>query len=100
MKLKMTSSVTGLRNEMELPIKQREYRAWRKEWPQRKVEEAFPNLTDEQQTFLIMGATREEMHYVFGIPESEGGKGLGDFPPDKEQWLASLGARGAKTKPT
>lgn len=97
MKLKKTSNVTGLRNEMELPIKQREYQAWRKEWPQRKVEEAFPTLTDEQQTFLIMGATREEMHYVFGIPESEGGKGLGDFPPGKEEWLASL-SRAIKPK--
>lgn len=90
MKLKKTSSLTGLHHEMDLPITQRAYRAWLKEWPQRKVEEAFPSLTAEQQTFLVMGATREEMHYTFGIPESEGGKGLGDFPPDKEEWLASL----------
>jgi hypothetical protein len=92
-KLKKTSSLTGLRHEMDLPITQRAYRAWRKEWPQRKTEEAFPNLTDEQLNFLILGATREEMHYIFGIPESEGGKGLGDFPPGKDEWLESLGNR-------
>lgn len=64
MKLAYVSQLSGKINEMDLPITEEEFLAWRESG--QLIQDAFPQLTPSQREFLLTGSTDEEWDSAFG----------------------------------
>ncbi|QGJ95029.1 hypothetical protein SEA_REDWATTLEHOG_168 [Gordonia phage RedWattleHog] len=73
MKITKVSALSGKTNEMDLDITEDRLLAWQNaadDDPNRFVQHAFPDLTDDEREFLITGVTQEEWDATFP-PEEE-----------------------------
>lgn len=71
MKITRRSIISNKEREMDLPVTEEQYAAWRRGV---LVQDAFPQLDSEQREFILSGITPDEWDAAFprGDNESEG----------------------------
>lgn len=63
MKITRTSLISGITRTLNIPCTPEQY----KDWEQGTlIQNAMPNLTDDQREFIISGASTEEWNDYFG----------------------------------
>ena len=60
------SIISGIKRDMDLPVTQEQYYRYKSGW---YVQDAFPNLSDDEREFIISGVTAEEWSNTFGDEE-------------------------------
>ncbi|HCU81363.1 MAG TPA: hypothetical protein DGN60_09415 [Chloroflexi bacterium] len=60
------SIISGINRDMDLPVTQEQYDRYKSGW---YVQDAFPNLSDDEREFIISGVTAEEWSNIFGDEE-------------------------------
>jgi hypothetical protein len=67
-KFRKQSLFTGKMNEMELPLTEEEFQAGMRLWKEDglHIQNAFPQLDDDQREFFLTGATPSEWNDAFG----------------------------------
>jgi|TARA_R100000455_G_C6249780_1_gene106694 hypothetical protein len=60
------SIISGIKRDMDLPVTQEQYDRYKSGW---YVQDAFPNLSDDEREFIISGVTAEEWSNTFGDEE-------------------------------
>ena len=60
------SIISGIKRDMDLPVTQEQYDRYKSGW---YVQDAFPNLSDDEREFTISGVTAEEWSNTFGDEE-------------------------------
>ena len=60
------SIISGIERDMDLPVTQEQYDRYKSGW---YVQDAFPNLSDDEREFIISGVTAEEWSNTFGDEE-------------------------------
>jgi hypothetical protein len=68
------SSLTGKENSMEISLTPAEYREWARLEAERTrplVQDAFPQLSDDEREFIITGITPEEWNEFMGSDDDE-----------------------------
>ena len=63
MRITKTSPVTGKVNHMEIDITPEQHMAWMKG---ELIQDAMPNLTNDEREFIMTGYTKEDWEYLFG----------------------------------
>jgi len=66
MKVTRTSSFTGVTRTLDLPISEADLRAWNGGM---LIQDACPDLTEDQREFIMTGITSEEWDAAFGEEE-------------------------------
>ena len=66
MKVTRTSAFTGVTRTLDLPITEQELRAWNNGM---LIQDACPDLTDEEREFIMTGVSPEEWKAAFGEEE-------------------------------
>ena len=66
MKVTRTSSFTGITHTLDLPITSEDLRAWNNGM---LIQDACPDLTEDQREFIMTGITSEEWDAAFGEEE-------------------------------
>ena len=66
MKVTRTSAFTGVTRTLDLPITEQDLRAWNNGM---LIQNACPELTDEEREFIMTGITPEEWAAEFGEEE-------------------------------
>lgn len=67
------STLTGIENSMEISLKPAEYKQW-SDTPRNLrplVQDAFPQLSDDEREFIITGITPEEWDKYMGSDDDE-----------------------------
>ena len=68
------STLTGIENSMEISLTPTEYKEWARLEAGRTrplVQDAFPQLSDDEKEFLITGITPEEWEKYMGSDDDE-----------------------------
>jgi|TARA_B100000085_G_scaffold261325_1_gene265535 hypothetical protein len=60
------SIISGIKRDMDLPVTQEQYDRYKSGW---YIQDAFPNLSDDEREFIISGVTAEEWSNTFGDEE-------------------------------
>ena len=66
MKVTRTSAFTGVTRTLDLPISEADLRAWNGGM---LIQDACPDLTEDQREFIMTGITSEEWDAAFGEEE-------------------------------
>ena len=66
MKVTRTSAFTGVTRTLDLPITEQDLRAWNNGM---LIQDACPDLTDEEREFIMTGVSPEEWKAAFGEEE-------------------------------
>ena len=90
MTLQMKSKLSGQTHEIFLPIEPFEYIKWLIAEPQPLIQDAFPQLSDDEREFIKTGITPAEWDEAFGEEEEE-------YNPGNElPWEACIAAENAE----
>lgn len=65
------SGLTGKLHTMGLPVTAQEVRAWLENPAAPHVQDAFPNLTDDEREFILTGITPDEWDELVGGSEDD-----------------------------
>lgn len=65
------SPVTGVFNEMDIPIDPDKYFNWMNNPDSPNIQNAFPELSDDEREFILTGITSEEWDVTFKDSDDE-----------------------------
>lgn len=88
MTLQMKSKLSGNTHEIFLPIEPFEYIDWLIAKPQPLIQDAFPQLNDDEREFIKTGITSAEWDEAFGEEECN--------PVNELPWEACIAAENAE----